>query len=70
MSDRISTKPVIEEEFSLGLFLAVVSASFAGAMGLVWWLAPAGVWAAQIGSPWWKFAAVFKNYRPRSECSF
>jgi hemolysin III len=59
MSDRISTKPVVEEEFSIWLFLLVVSLSFAGVMGLVWWLAPEAVWVTQVGSTWWKYAAVF-----------
>ncbi|AOS43466.1 hypothetical protein Verru16b_00511 [Lacunisphaera limnophila] len=59
MSDRISTKPVVEEEFSLPLFLAVVAASFSGVLGLVWWLAPAPVWAAQTQSAWWQYLALF-----------
>jgi len=59
MAERISTKPVVEEEFSLWLFLVVVAASLAGVMALVWWLAPPAVWAAQVGSAGWKFLAVF-----------
>ena len=59
MSERISTKPVIEEEFSLWLFLIVVSASFAGVMALVWWLAPAAVWVAQTQAAWWQYLALF-----------
>ncbi|MDQ5977887.1 MAG: hypothetical protein QG602_859 [Verrucomicrobiota bacterium] len=59
MSERISTKPVVEEEFSLPLFLAVVAASFSGVIGLVWWLAPAAVWAAQTQAVWWQYLALF-----------
>ncbi len=59
MSERISHKPVVEEEFSLWLFLLVVSVSFAAYIGLTWWLAPHAIWAAQVGSAWWKFAVTF-----------
>lgn len=59
MSDRISTKPQVEEEFSLPLFLLVVTVSFAAMLGLVWWLGPRSVWAAQISGAWWKLPSVF-----------
>ncbi len=59
MAERISTKPVVEEEFSLWLFLLVLGVSFAAAMGLVWLLAPASVWAVQLEGSWGKFAAVY-----------
>lgn len=59
MSDRISTKPKVEEEFSLSLFLLVVAVSFAAVLGLVWWLAPHSVWVAQIGSGWAKLVGTF-----------
>ncbi|HWA26289.1 MAG TPA: hypothetical protein VG734_11550 [Lacunisphaera sp.] len=59
MSERISTKPQVEEEFSLPLFLFVVAISFAAMLGLVWWLAPHSVWDAQIFSGWVALAGVF-----------
>ncbi len=59
MADRISTKPKVEEEFSLPLFLFVVTVSFAAVLGLVWWLAPHSVWVAQVGSSWWILLGTF-----------
>jgi hemolysin III len=59
MSDRISTKPQVEEEFSLPLFLLVVSVSFAVVLGLVWLLAPHSVWTTQVSGPAWKLIATF-----------
>lgn len=59
MSERISTKPQVEEEFSLPLFLTVVMASFAGVIALLWWLAPHSVWLAQVAGPFWKLAVAF-----------
>jgi hemolysin III len=59
MSERISTKTQVEEEFSLPLFLLVVTVSFAAVAGLFWWLAPHSVWVAQVGSPAWKIIATF-----------
>ena len=35
MSERVSTKPQVEEEFSLPLFILVVTVSFAAVFGLV-----------------------------------
>jgi hemolysin III len=62
MSERISTNPHKEEEFSLPLFLFVVAVSFAGVMGLVWLLAPASVWLAQVSGPAWKLIAAFLGF--------
>jgi len=59
MSERISTKPHVEEEFSLPLFLLVVAASLAGAILLVWLLAPHSVWHAQVGGAVWKLLTAF-----------
>jgi hemolysin III len=59
MSERISTNPHKEEEFSLSLFLFVVAISLGGVMGLVWLLAPQSVWMAQVGGSIWKLVAVF-----------
>lgn len=59
MSERVSTKPRVEEEFSLPLFLVVVAISFALALALLWWLAPRPVWDAQIDSGWAKLIGVF-----------
>jgi hemolysin III len=59
MADRISTKPKVEEEFSLPLFLFVVTVSFAAVLGLVWWLAPHTVWVAQVGGSWWMLLGTF-----------
>jgi len=59
MSERISTKPQVEEEFSLPLFILVVTVSFAAVFGLVWLLAPHSVWVTQVGSPAWKLIATF-----------
>jgi hemolysin III len=58
-SPRVSENPHTEEEFSLPLFLFVVAISFGGALALVWLLAPAPVWAAQVGGPLWKLIAAF-----------
>jgi hemolysin III len=62
MSERISTNPHTEEEFSLPLFFFVVAVSFGGALGLVWLLAPPAVWAAQVAGPLWKLAAAFLGF--------
>jgi len=59
MAERISTKPQVEEEFSLPLFLLVVAVSFAAVLGLVWWLAPHSVWTVQIGSGWGTVLGTF-----------
>lgn len=59
MADRISTKPQVEEEFSLPLFIVVVAVSFAVVSVLFWWLAPHSVWVAQVGSPAWKIIVTF-----------
>jgi len=59
MAERISTKPQVEEEFSLPLFLFVVTVSFAAVLGLFWWLAPHSVWVAQVGGAAWKLVAAF-----------
>lgn len=59
MSERVSTKPQVEEEFSLPLFILVVTVSFAAVFGLVWWLAPHSVWITQVGGPAWKLIATF-----------
>jgi hemolysin III len=62
MPERISTNPHTEEEFSLPLFLLVVALSFGSALALVWLLAPAPVWAAQIAGPFWKLLAAFLGW--------
>jgi hemolysin III len=59
MAERISTKPVVEEEFSLPLFLFVVALSFGGVLALLWLLAPHSVWVVQVASPFWKLLAAF-----------
>ena len=59
MPERISTKPQVEEEFSLPLFILVVAVSFAAVFGLLWWLAPHAVWVTQVGGPAWKLIATF-----------
>ncbi|MBL9214143.1 MAG: hypothetical protein JNG83_01575 [Opitutaceae bacterium] len=59
MSERISTNTPKEEQFSLPLFVSVVSGSLAVAMGLVWLLAPPSVWLAQTAGPFWKLLAAF-----------
>lgn len=59
MSERASPRPHVEEEFSLPLFLFVVLVSFAGALSLVWLLAPHSVWVAQVAGPFWKLSTAF-----------
>jgi len=59
MAARISTRPQVEEEFSLPLFICVVAASFLGVLALVWLCAPHPVWHAQVGGPFWKLLAAF-----------
>ena len=59
MSERISTKPQVEEEFSLPLFIFVVLVSFGGALTLLWLLSPHSVWHAQVGGPFWKLLTAF-----------
>jgi hemolysin III len=59
MSERISSNPHTEEEFSLPLFLFVVAVSFGGTLGLLWLLAPPSVWVAQVAGPFWKLLAAF-----------
>lgn len=62
MTPRISNNPQTEEEFSLPLFLLVVAVSFGGALALLWLLAPAPVWAAQLTAPFWQLLAVFVGF--------
>src|SRR5207344_2011837 len=59
MAARISTKPQVEEEFSLPLFVVVVTISFAVVFAVFWWLAPHSVWHAQVGGPAWKIIGTF-----------
>jgi hemolysin III len=59
MAERISHKPQVEEEFSLPVFLTVVTVSFAAAIGLVWLLSPHSVWLAQVAGPFWKLLTAF-----------
>ncbi|HEY4301975.1 MAG TPA: hemolysin III family protein [Candidatus Didemnitutus sp.] len=46
------------EQFSIPLFALTITASFAGALVLLWRLAP-GVWDAQILPPLWRLGAAF-----------
>jgi hemolysin III len=50
---------LVEEKFSLPLFLVTVSLSLAGLYGLFWLLAPAGVWQAQLTAGLWHFLGAF-----------
>lgn len=49
----------VEEKFSLPLFLFTVAVSLAGLIGLLWLLAPASVWQAQMAFPVLPFIAAF-----------
>ena len=49
----------VEERFSLPLFLFTLTASLAALVGLLKLAAPDAVWAAQISTNAWRFAAVF-----------
>ena len=40
----------------------VVAVSFGGFLGLVWLIAPAPVWAAQVSGPFWKLLAAFLGF--------
>ncbi len=59
MAHSPSPSAVVEEKFSLPLFLFTVAASLAGLIGLVWLLAPASVWQAQIAMPVVPFIVAF-----------
>ena len=54
-----TSAPAVEEKFSLPLFLFTVVVSLAGLVLLLWLLAPAGVWSAQISSGHWHFLGAF-----------
>lgn len=59
MVKKTATLARVEESFSLPLFLFTVIASLAGLIGLLWLLAPATVWSAQLSTGIWAFLAVF-----------
>jgi len=59
MSERISSNPHTEEEFSLPLFLFVVALSFGGSPRPGLAALPHSVWHAQVGGPLWKVLAAF-----------
>lgn len=59
MAHRPAPHTAVEEKFSMPLFLFTVAVSLAGLLGLVWLLAPASVWTAQISSGVLPFIAVF-----------
>ena len=54
-----SSRVPVEEKFSLPLFLLTIAVSLAVLAGLLWLVAPATVWQAQIGTTWGAFVAVF-----------
>lgn len=54
-----SSRVPVEEKFSLPLFLLNIAVSLAVLAGLLWLVAPATVWQAQIGTTWGAFVAVF-----------
>ncbi len=59
MSSSPAPRAHVEEEFSLLLFLFTVTATLAGLAGLLWLLAPAAVWHAQVGTSAGPFIAAF-----------
>jgi hemolysin III len=59
MSAQLDSGGIVEERFSLTLFLVTVSASLAALVGLLWLVAPPAVWAAQISAGPWRFLAAF-----------
>ena len=59
MSQPSAPRAHVEEKFSLPLFLFTVAISLAGLAGLLWLLAPAAVWQAQVGTTFGRFAGAF-----------
>ena len=59
MSSTPATSHLVEEKFSLPLFLCTVTASLASLVALLWLAAPDSVWHAQRSATWWQFLAVF-----------
>jgi hemolysin III len=58
MSDEVESHGV-EEHFSLPLFLFTIAVSLVGLAGLLWLVAPASVWQAQVATTLGRFAVVF-----------
>ncbi|MFH1496444.1 MAG: hypothetical protein ABII82_01340 [Verrucomicrobiota bacterium] len=52
-------RAVVEEKFSLPLFVGTVVAMLALLVGGLWLLAPESVWHAQWMAPWWAWLTVF-----------
>lgn len=59
MAPTSGSSAPVEEKFSLPLFLFTVAVSLAGLIALVWLLAPASVWQAQIAMPVVPFIVAF-----------
>jgi hemolysin III len=59
MSQSPAPSAHVEEKFSLPLFLFTVAVSLAGLAGLLWLLAPASVWQAQVDTTPLRFAVAF-----------
>jgi hemolysin III len=59
MAQPSASRVHIEEKFSLPLFLFTIVISLAGLVGLLWLLAPAAVWQAQVGTTLGQFMGAF-----------